>query len=204
MRDLQSVMNYIRSTNLKIAPEKPEKCVTEGLALLWMGEEIVDYIPDESGRTECKYIYLLTNKNRLIVCIEELQAYSGINIFKSTQLVHGAVEFDFREMVPEKTMCYEDKDKGFLGAKYEVLELYFEEKEDDRTAKIFTTKGKGEEIYNKIMQHIDSCGNPNGAKEVSNASSGKDAEIKQFREMFEAGVISKEEMMELIKQTLGN
>jgi len=203
MRDLQSVMNYIRSTNLKIAPEKPEKCVEEGLALLWMGEEIVDYIPDESGRTECKYIYLLTNKNRLIVCIEELQAYSGINIFKSTQLVHGAVEFDFREMVPEKTMCYEDKDKGFLGAKYEVLELYFKEEHGDRTAKIFTTKGKGEEIYNKIMAFIEG-GSATASKESAPAGSGKDAEIKQFREMFEAGVITKEEMMELIKQTLGN
>ena len=201
MRDLQSVMDFIRSTKLTIAPTKPEKCVEQGLDLLWMGEEIVDYIPDESGRTGAKYIYLLTNKHRLIVCIEETEEYSGLNIFKTTQLVHAAVEFDFKEMVPEKTKCYADKEPGFFGAKYEVLELYFAEKIDDRTAKIFTKAGKGEELYNKIMQYVEKCSAEPAQQESS--SSNTDADIKQFREMFEAGIITKEEMMDLIKSALG-
>jgi len=164
---------------------------------------------DDSNRSDIKKIYLLTDHNRLINCIEEKTEYSGFNIFKSNDYMHYAAEFDLNCLVPEKTSYNLYKEKGLFGAKYAEITLYFREEREDSLAQIITSEATAEPAYQVILAHAQEYGakpeeepKKSSKKEAASAGGGKEAEMKQIREMHEAGLITKEEMMELMKSLL--
>ena len=206
MRDAKTIMQHARSQGVIFPTTKTEDCLNKGLELLYLKENVVTYFIDDSNKSDKRKLYLLTDHNRLIICIEELTEYTGFNIFKTNNYDHYAVEFNLNALIPERTSYNVYKEKGLFGSKYAEITLYFAGVQEDYIAKVVTSEQNSELAYNIILSHAEEYGAkqaPEPQPQAQPASGGgKDAEIKQIREMHEAGIITKEEMMDLIKSLL--
>ena len=205
MRDAKSIMKHAKSVGVVFPTYETENCLNKGLELLYIGENVITYFIDDSNRADIKKIYLLTDHNRLINCSEEKTEYTGFNIFKSNSYLHYAADFNLNALVPEKTSYNVYKEKGLFGAKYAELTLYFNGVQEDYLAQIITSEENSETAYSIILAHAQEYGSAPEEPEPAPANGGagsKEAEMKQIREMHEAGLITKEEMMDLMKSLL--
>ena len=204
MRDAKTIMEHAKSVGVIFPTSKTEKCLNKGLELLYLKENVITYFIDDSGKSDKRKLYLLTDHNRLIICIEELTDYVGLNIFKTNDYEHYAVDFNLNVLDPERTSYNVYKEKGLFGARYAEITLYFHGVQEDVIAKVVTSEKNSETAYEIILSHAQqyAAPAPQAQSQPQPAAGGKEAEIKQIREMHEAGLITKEEMMDLMKSLL--
>ncbi len=203
MRDSKAIMQDAKAQGVTFPTSETEKCLDKGLELLYLNENVVTYFVDNSGIEERKYINLLTDKNRLIQCIEEQEDYVGLNIFKTHSYMHYACDFNLNQLLPEKTSFNVYKQKGLFGAKYGEITLTFLEGDEEVLGRIRMKESDCETAYSVILEHAKEYGAKPEKSESKSENvekpAGKEAEIKEIRAMHDAGLITKEEMMELLK-----
>ena len=189
-----------------------EKAINAALAGLYLGEQVVNAFSDELTRAEVHEVYLLTDKNRLAVCRETM--LPSEKIFKLNDYYYDAFWFflDGLDLSTSSAAIY--KEKGLFGTKFgkitlnngaeiccpekavesRLQTLSKHAKKYSETAKKETSKPKTKKTTSKPVDLVKD--------EMEKSASANESVIKEIRKLYEDGIITKEELMELIKEAL--
>lgn len=190
MRDAASIMKKYGGLGTK----KTKECLNAGLAKLYLKENVVDAFNYLS-----EYIYLLTDANRLIICHETEEERKGVNLFGAHDYYHNTEVYDLNSLDKDKTSFNIFKKKS--GYCYSEITLSINQYGYLYRAVIYASEKDGEKILNKILKHADKY-NKTADKNPKDTGSNENSNIKEIRAMYEDGIITKEEMMELLKGIL--
>ena len=214
-RDVYEILKEIKSKGYGFHPDilKPNQMVETMLLWLDKDENVVDYIFDDYL---IKALFLITDKYRLIGTNITTTTTSGVIFDRSTQEFE-VVTINMLGFREKETDISLEKGAGFFATAMDRITVCF----DDGSFTFLAKKGKGEEVYrtrilNKLKRYIkkasaemEKAEKPTAktsatktAKSSSKEGTGGEA-IREIRKMHEDGLITKEEMMELLKLQVG-
>ena len=187
---------------------KPEKLIESMVELLSVKENVVDFI----GLPGCAIstFLLVTDSGKLIGSNITTTVSRGF-VFDKTKQDYDIVFLSIDGFRPDSVEVYEEKGAGAFGGTMDRVYVGF----DDGTLNFLAKRGKGMECYKKeflakIKKRLPKPEKPAAktpaakkAAPVKAASTEGDASaIAEIRKMYDDGIISKEEMMELLKLQL--
>lgn len=201
---------------------KNAEFVNAGLLLLAVNENVVKAFC--FGVLENTRLYLFTDMNRVIECKQEFEdnpAYNEgslsamLGLSKKGKWVPKARMYDFQNADLSHTIFHEVKERGFFGSTYSEIIFEFQENNYKITMAIRIDDSKtAAAAYREMMEHINkyskktsSEGNDSVEKtaqtnKTAKENSPSDNTIREIRSMYESGIITKEEMMELLSEVL--
>ena len=214
MYNVQDIIDYAKKQGIKLPFINTKGAIAECLNYLHINENVVDILTAftfQEDNQQWYYIYLLTNENRILWVQEE-----QVRIF-SSKFESGTFELNDLNM---QRCGYQTIKKGMFFT-YDNIVLTANRTNQwgtDDVLGICLPKGMAADVYKKILAHAKKYDKKDEAeapatpkKPKKKTASGADVEeqsgdsaaaIREIRGMFEAGIITKEEMMELIKAAL--
>ena len=203
MKTTDEIIKHLGYISLINCDEK--KLISFGLAQLWNNEEVVNAYAYH--QTDSNHIALVTDKARLIICNENLTPYNGMNLFKSYNKNYNVDCRDLTYIDKNKSRINSIKEGGFFGNIY--YKLIFEcdfHPVTQRLDNFYITvdkKKKKKKIFNMIISASTKYGKPQTVKQTPQQpitqSGAQTSNIVDIRKLYEDGLITKEEMIDLIK-----
>ncbi len=212
MRDAKSIISKYFYSSRQL-----EKQINAGLAKLYLDEQVITALGGASV-DDCSHIYLLTDKNRLIICYCLSTKYEGLNIFKDFDYSYYGKTIDLNSLDEDRISAGYYK-KGLFGKIYKVTLSgnNLNDKYLDKTicTELYFFKESGEEALKKILAHKKKYSKTKDATakakneekpkaEEINKSTDDNSKIKEIRKLHEDGLISKEEMLDLLKSAVNS
>ena len=214
MYNVQDIIDYAKKNKIKLPFLNAKGALAECLKHLHIKENVVDILTAytfQEANNQWYYAYLLTDENR-IFWVQEKQ----VRIF-SSEFESGV--FDLHDLNMQR--CGTQTIKKGMFFKYDNIVLTATRINQwglEDTLGICMPEGMAADVYKKILAHAKKYGKTEEtassdapkkpkkktatdtkAEEGAGASA---AAIKEIRSMYEAGIITKEEMMELLKAAL--
>ena len=204
MNDVASIKKSLQFDKHLWKLHNVEDCINSCLAQLWGGEGVTNAFVCPVDDSQC-YILVLTNKCRIIKTSESKYEVKGFLIDR-TNYDYNAVALDVTGIDPNKVRCVEQSSGGWLSkSSYHVIidgiGTYPIDLNMDDKKKAFAVRDAIVEMANNASKTISNAAHSSESNAAikNGATSDKAASIKEFRDMFEQGIITKEEMLELIK-----
>jgi hypothetical protein len=209
-RDAKAIINDI--TNVKIRyfsydVGKPEDYIGSMLGMLRGNENVISYIMPEKG--DIKVLLLVTDSGKLLFTNVSTSIRKGM-LWDHTDYHYESGYVELLTLHEEETLLREDKKPGFLGETFDSLILYF----DDKHLCLELPLKQGNDVYKEILSARKKL-LPKKVETPKKASTSKKKEVKEekaqddgasaireIRKMYEDELITKEEMMELLKAQL--
>lgn len=214
-RDVDVILKELKSKGYLFSADilKPEDLIESMVNLLRGNENVIDYIIDDYY---IKAIYLITDSYKILAANRTTTTTTGAIFDKTTQYFDPmAINLlGFRE---EETLIRQEKGQGIFGGAMDRVHVYFNDGEITFLAK----KGKGNEVYhNMVLQKLkkyiakaekesqkaaEAAPKKPAAKKTtakSEATADGGEAIREIRKMYDDGIITKEELMELLKLQL--
>ena len=214
MYNVQDIIDYAKKKGIKLPFINVKGAIAECLKHLHINEEAVDILTAytfQEDNQQWYYLYLVTNENRILWVQEE-----QVRLF-SSKFESGT--FDLNDLNMQRCGYQTIKKGAFF--KYDNIVLTANRTNQWGTEDgigICLPEGMAAAVYKKILAHTKKYGKKDEAevpaapkkpkkKTASGASADEPAgdtaaAIVEIRSMYEAGIITKEEMMELIKVAL--
>ena len=213
-RDVYEILKELKSKGYGFHPDilKPNKLVESMVFWLHPGEQVIDYIIDDYL---IKALFLITSEYRLIGTNITTTTTSGA-IFDKTTQEYDVISINLLGFRESATEIHQEKMEGLFGGTMDRISVCF----DDGSFTFLVKKGKGDEIYrtrilNKLKKYIKKASDEAAkvAKPAAKSSAAKAAKssnsegasgdtIREIRKMYDDGIISKDELMELLKLQL--
>lgn len=208
-RDAKAILKDIKSKGMMLNSSygDPLKYIESMVNTLRGNENVIDYIAYPKNLID---IFLLITDNGKILCSNVTETVTEGFIFDKSNFYYGANAFYLTELHEEETLIKDDEKSGFLRPSSDYLTLFF----DTGTIQLHVKKKFTQELYKDILnQRKKFMPKPAPAKKskakdsapkkesVPKQDGGAEA-IKEIRKMYEDGIITKEEMMELLKAQL--
>lgn len=168
------------------------------LIKLWNDEEIVDAkVFNELGNTETPNVIFLTNKRRLFISKEKLNVSSGV-FFTSTNYYNSLTVMELEYVNLNKCRILEIKNESFFGKPKPSVNgnLILDDKTVFNAVNLAVLDGVFKAIIDNIKTYAEKPAEPKPKESAPSSQSGNVAEI---RKMYEDGLITREEMLDLIK-----
>lgn len=168
------------------------------LIKLWNDEEIVDAkVFKEHGSTETPNLIFLTNKRRLFISKEKLNVSSGV-FFTSTNYYNSLTVMELEYVNLNKCRILEIKNESFFGKPKPSVNgnLILDDKTVFNAVNLAVLDGVLKAIIDNIKTYAEKPAEPKPKESAPSSQSGNVAEI---RKMYEDGLITREEMLDLIK-----
>ena len=140
---------------------------------------------------------LITSQNRLIECVEKAERYIGMNIFKSREYSYSNNVVELKYVDKEKSRVLKHKASGIFGRVYYSIEL----EGITRFSIYLESESDADTFFRLLCQHLDQY-DKKKEKEAAAAPAAvgtSSAKISEIRKLYEDGLITKEEMLDLIK-----
>ena len=214
MYNVQDIIDYAKKNKIKLPFLNTKEALAECLKHLHIKENVVDILTAytfQENNQQWYYAYLLTDENRILWVQEE-----QVRIF-SSKFESGAFELNDLNM----QRCGAQTIKKGMFFKYDNIVLTanrINQWGTEDTLGICLPEGLAPTVYKKILTHAKKyekkeetppAASTKKAKKKtaseSKADTGADASaaaIQEIRSMYEAGILTKEEMMELLKEAL--
>lgn len=175
-----------------------DEAINTCLIKLWNDEEIVEAkaLNETLYSTTPKLIFL-TNKRRLFIVSEGSSTTSGF-IFDHTTYGHGMNIIELDKVDPNKCRILEIQNTSFFGKPKPAVngDLILNDKEVLKMVNLEALN----EVYKAILKNIkDYAEKPAEPKPKESAPSSQSGNVAEIRKMYEDGLITREEMLDLIK-----
>lgn len=203
MRDAKSIINYLKKKGSIIRAFQPDKMLNAGLTQMFLDEEVVEALADDTGRN-VNTLYLLTNKNRLIITLEDV--YESKSLFKSDEYKHYGYIYDLNKTDFSKSSLNIYKENKIFGNSYDQLILRFTNDNGiENEVAMMAPLNKGKDLLNQIKKHFDKYSTPLSNKKKVNKNEEKLSQnnlVNDIRKLYEDGIITREEMLDLLKEAI--
>lgn len=211
--DKNSGSNFIESVQFN----RFDDAINECLIKLWNNEEIVDAIAlNENLSLKKPNLIFLTNQCRLFICKEESSTSQGL-IFTSTNY-HNKIEvIELKKVDLNKCRILEIKNESFFGKPKPSVngDLIINDERKLTIVKLVLLDKIYEAIENNIKAYaekpalnaqennVDTANSSSAAAKCANVGSAADSKnsgnVAEIRKLYEDGIITREEMLDLIK-----
>ena len=203
VKDVAGIKKFLQFDKQLWKISHVEDTINAGLAQLWADEEVNKALACSVDDNQ-SYILLFTNKSRVIQCYENKSVVSGFLIDR-TVYDHPTYAHDLTYMDPTKVRSVQKSGSGWFSKTYFHVEI------DGIGAHPITfvmdDGPKAGEVKNAIISMAKPKAAPSTPSPASTAtantntvgSSDKAAAIAEIRQMYQDGIIDKDEMLDLIK-----
>ena len=189
MRTATQIKKFAEKHSVNLDTIKLYDSLNKGLSNLYLNEEVVDVFCDDSRRKNNHSTYLLTDKNRLICCYE-----NETTLFEDV--------FDLNNLNPSTISAKLIKEDGFFGKTFAETILYSNILKPNGypvATSIYSSESPVSAITKKILNHHKKY---SVSKQNDNQNQTQPTAISEIRKLYEDGIISKSEMLELIKESV--
>lgn len=203
MKDVASIKNALQFDKQLWKISHVEDTINAGLSQLWADEEVNKALACSVDDSQ-SYILLFTNKSRIIQCYEEKSVVSGFLIDR-TVYKHPTYTHDLTYLDPTKVRSVQKSGSGWFSKTYFHVEI------DGIGAHPITfvmdDGPKAGEVKNAIISMAKPKAAPSATytapssatTTATNQGTDKAAAIAEIRQMYQDGIIDKDEMLDLIK-----
>ena len=189
MRTAQQIKTFAEKHSVNLNTTKLIDSLNRGLSNLYLNEEVVDVFCDDSYRKNNHSTYLLTDKNRLICCYE-----NETTLFEDI--------FDLNNLNPNTISAKSIDEGGFFGKRFAETIIYSTTLNANGyplATSIYSSENAATTISKKILNHQKKY---SVGKQINTQNQSQPTEISEIRKLYEDGIISKSEMLELIKESV--
>ncbi len=203
-RDARAIHKHLKGRGMAISSDlgDPIKYIESMIKNLRGNENVIDYIPCPPNYITT--LFLVTDSGKLLFSEVITTVTPGV-IFDKTEITYDPRFYLLSSLREEETLIETLKEDKLFGTTWDNIIMYFDEGSLDLKVK----KGEGKGVYKSILtarkKLMPKPDKPKPTKAKTKApeaqSNGSDA-IESIRKMYEDGLITKEEMMELLKASL--
>ena len=163
-----------------------------------MKENVVDIIETNVPENVCRSIYLLTDSNMLYRCDEEV--YKSNGAFSQPSYSYYQFKTSLNSFKADDCVLAANQLTTFPYTEYDTV-LY-------NGVGIFVNKGGGEKVIKQLEKHAKKYTKKVEAPKITVEVVAKEkpaktskSKIEEIRALYEDGIITKEEMLDLIKNS---
>lgn len=209
-RDSKAILSDIKKKGMDLSDRvgKPLDYIDSMISQLRGNENVISYLAFPENLIDT--LLLITDSGKLLCSAVTTVTTKGA-IFDKTEYFYAAGACSLLTLHDSETLIREEKDPGFFGATYDTITMFF----DDGNLTIKVKKKTGQAEYNRILaakkklmpkkpKATSSAPKEAAEPKAADPRDGAMAKtIKEIRSMHEDGLITKEEMLDLIKAALG-
>ena len=194
------------------------KCIEEALSAVWANETVVAayaYGYKNTSSSGKWSVALFTDADRMVIGSEVRKQYTGYNIFKTSECSYESRTVELKYVDINKSRVIQRKLSGMFGSKFHVVVL-----EGLTTEEIVVDSGTlADGLLQLVREHKEKYDNPptnrvgqasagqtsagqTAASEYSAPSASTGSKISEIRKLYEEGIITREEMLDLLKSAL--
>ena len=209
MRTVEEIKKHLTAKNrisAEVSIHSFNDAANNCINSLW-NDEIINYANlinenEHSGDRKIPYLICLTNKNRLFVCKENAVNTQGF-IFTSTSYSYEVKITELEYVDANKCRILEHVNTSFFGKPLPAVygNLILNDKTVLTRADIKVLKNVYNAVIKSINGHKEQC-----AKKKNNSKADKELtptpasnNVAEIRKLYEDGIITREEMLDLIK-----
>ncbi len=188
-KDAQHIETILRNTYKGLWVFNNLKgCINAALSALWANEEIIDVFFYKID--EFRYVLFVTDKGRIVQAVEDPTSSYGPYVSRALEMIGADAN---------KSRCIETSTGGWFGKTYYCIVFEGQKTpfeihcEDKNTASAILTS------VLQAAKKAAAASAPKPAASAAPAASSMASAIAEIRKMYEDGLISKEEMLDLIK-----
>lgn len=198
-KSIEDIFLYAKAKKMKLATiAHKEKCLGPVLHSLQIKENIVDIIETDVPASISSSIYLLSDTNMLYRCDE--QSYSQEGIFAEPKYDYYVFKTSLNDFKIEDCVFTNNKLTAFPYTSYDAV-VY-------NNVGILVKEGYGEKVIKQLAAHAKKYAQKVEAPKVTvevvtkeKTSKKEKSKIEEIRKLYEDGIITKEEMLDLIKNS---
>lgn len=206
-RDARTIHKHLKSRGMALSPDlgDPIKYIDSLMLYLWESENVIDYIPCPPNFITT--LFLITDSGKLLFSEVATTVTPGA-IFDKTEIVYSPSNYMLATLNEQESFVETYKERRLFGETWDIVRLFFDGGSFDLKLK----KGDGQAVYKAFIaakkKHMPKTTKPKATTKTKEKSKAPDTqgvgsgEIESIRKMYEDGLITKEEMMELIKAHL--
>lgn len=197
-KNIDDIYLYAKSKKIKlIALHDKNRCLNPVLAALTLSENIVDIIPSGISPSGHASIYLLSDKNMVYRCEEDTVPQG---LFAEANYYYYTFSESLNNFKKEDCVFNTYKQDTYPYLSYDMV-VY-------KTVQIIVEEGQGKKVLEQLEKHSKKYAQKEEKPKITVEVVAKEkpskktkSKIEEIRALYEDGIITKEEMLDLIKNS---
>ncbi len=207
-RDEKAIIKDIKSKGMAFSDGlgKADEYVKSMVDILRGNENVIEYIACPPNLI--KTLLLVTDSGKLVFAEVTESTTKGL-IFEKKEYYYAPNLYDLSTLNEEETLIKTEKKKGLFGDTIDSLVLYF----NGGSIALCLPKNTAKTVYDKILkikkkfdktktQKIHVATKKEKSTDKGNGKDNGLEKMKELRKMYEDGILTKEEFLELLKTNL--